>query len=126
MLSSVNLVTIDNFDYATPTAESLFEKIVLRPRHYEMETPQKGVRSDMFYTIITDLFSETTADDNGAYVNSRSNKKQYFIETNKGKVTNIKIVHQAPDKKCQKWEKLFFSIRQQRKFFHFRALLQAK
>ena len=62
-----------------------------------METPQKGVRSDMFYTIITDLFSETTADDNGAYVNSRSNKKQYFIEKNKGKVTNIKIVHQAPD-----------------------------
>ena len=93
------LVIIDNFDYATPTVESLFKRIVLRPRHYEMETPLKGVRSDMFYTIKTDLFSETTADDNGAYLNSRSNKKQYFIETNEGKVTNIKIVHQAPDRR---------------------------
>ena len=116
----------DNFDYATPTAEFLFETIVLRPRHYEMETPQKGVRSDIFYTINTYLFIEITAD--GAYLHSRSNKRQYFIETNKGKVTNIKIVHQTPDGRtllqCQKWEKILCSIRQQRKLFHSRALLQ--
>ena len=99
------LVTIDNFDYATPAAESLFERIALRPRQYEMETPQKGVRSDMFYTIKADLFNETTTDDNGAYLNSRSNRKQCFIETNEGKVTNIKIVHQKSD------GKLYYNIR---------------
>ena len=104
------LVTIDNFDYATPTSESLFERIVLQPRHYQMETPQKGVRSDMFYTIKPDLFNEATADDNGAYLNSRSNKKQNFIETNEGKVTNIKIVHQTPD------GRLYYNFRNGKKY----------
>ena len=59
----------------------------------------------MFYTIKTDLFNETTADDNGAYLNSRSNKKLYFIETNKWKVTNIKIVHMTSD------GRLYYNIR---------------
>ena len=59
----------------------------------------------MFYTIKTDLFNETTADDNGAYLNSRTNKKLYFIETNKWKVTNIKIVHMTPD------GRLYYNIR---------------
>ena len=91
------LVMIDNFDYATPTAEFLFERIFLQPQHYETETPQNGMRSDMFYTIKADSFNKTTANDNGTYLNSRSNNKQYFIETNEGKVANIKIVYQTPD-----------------------------
>ena len=99
------LVTTDNFDYATSTAESLFERIFLRPQHYKTEALQKGVRRDMFYTIKADLFNETTADDNGVYLNSRSNKKQYAIETNEGKVTNIKTVHQTPD------GRLYYNVR---------------
>ena len=76
------LVMIDNLDYTTPTTESLFKWIVLQ--HYKNEIPQKSVRSNMFYTIKADLFHETTANDNGIYFDSRSNKKQYFIETNEG------------------------------------------
>ena len=124
------LVMIDNFDYATPTAESLFQRIVLWPQHYEIETPQKGVRSDMFHTIKADLFNETIASDSGAYLNSRSKKKQYFIETNKRKVTNKKIVHQTPD------ERLSYNVRNEEDYsvvyvnkensFILEALLQAK
>ena len=58
------LATIDNFDYATPTAKSLLERTVLQPRHYEIETLQKGVRSNMFYTIKSSYlfnFNETIA-----------------------------------------------------------------
>ena len=96
---------IDNFDYATLTAESLFDWIVLQPQDYEKETPQKGVRSDMFYTIKADLFNETTTDDNGTYLNSRSNKKQYFIETNEGKITSTRIAHQTID------GRLYYNVR---------------
>ena len=104
------LVMIDNFDYATPTAESLFQSIVLQPQHYEIETPQKVLRSDMFYTIKADLFNKTIASDNGAYLNSRSKKKQHFIETNKRKVTNKKIVHQTPD------ERLSYNVRNEKNY----------
>ena len=51
------LATIDNFDYATPNGKSLFERTVLQPRYYEIETLQKGVRSNMFYTIKSYLFN---------------------------------------------------------------------
>ena len=51
------LATIDNFDYATPNAKSLFERTVLQPRHYEIETLQKGVRSNMLHTIKSYLFN---------------------------------------------------------------------
>ena len=74
------LVTIDNFDYTTLTAESMFERIVLRPQHYEIETQQKDMKIDMIYAIKAYLLNETTANDNASYLNSRSNKKQYFTE----------------------------------------------
>ena len=51
------LATIDNFDYATPTAKSMFERIVLQSRHYEIETLQKGVRSNIFFTVKSYLFN---------------------------------------------------------------------
>ena len=84
MLFCFTLATVDNFDYATPTAESLFERLVLRSRHYEMKTPQKGVRSYMFYTIKAGLFSGTTADDNGRlYYNVRNGKNYFVVYVNK-------------------------------------------
>ena len=50
-----------------------------------MEASQRNVRNDMVYTITGDFFNETTADKNGVYLNSRSNKKQYFtvVQVNK-------------------------------------------
>ena len=47
--------------------------------------------------VLTDLFNKISTNENGVYFNSRSNEKQYFIKTNKGKATNIKIAHQIPD-----------------------------
>ena len=64
----------------------------------------------MFYTIKADLFNKTIASDNGAYLNSRSKKKQHFIETNKRKVTNKKIVHQTPD------ERLSYNVRNEKNY----------
>ena len=45
------------------------------------------------------------------------------------KVTNIKIVHQTPDRRLYynvRNGKNYSVVRQQRKLFHFRPLLQAK
>ena len=55
------------------------------------------------------MFNKTTADDNGTYLNSRSNK-QYFIETNKRKVTNIKIFNQTPD------GRLYYNVRNEKNY----------
>ena len=99
-------VTIDNFDYASPTAESLFERIVLRSWHCEMEASQRNVRSDMVYPIKGDFFNEATTDKNGVYLNSRSNKKQYFTDSYQHKDCPPNTWWKAL-LRCQKWEKVF-------------------
>ena len=45
------------------------------------------------------MFNKVTADDNRAYFNSRSNRKQYVIESDRGRVTTIKTIHVTPDGK---------------------------
>ena len=81
----------------------MFEGIALRPQHYDIEMPQKGVRSDMVYTIYADLFNEATTDNNGAYLNSWSNKKQYFIASYHHKNCPPNTWWKAL-LQCQKWQ----------------------
>ena len=50
---------------------------MLNPEKFTRDTPLKGVRSDQFYTIKKECFNDVTTDDNGAYLNSRSNKRVY-------------------------------------------------
>ena len=88
-----NLFTIDNFDYAAPPNKSLFEGIALRPQHYDIEMPQKGVRSDMVYTIYADYLSYTIL------------TPEVIRSTTLLEVTIIKFVHQTPD------ERLHYSVR---------------
>ena len=58
----------------------------------------KGVCENYFYTISKEKFNDVTTDDNGAYVNSRSNKRYYFAEIEDGKLINVKIVHSEKEK----------------------------
>ena len=71
---------------------------MLNPEKFSQDTPLKGVRSDYFYTIKKECFDDVTNDDNGAYLNSRSNKRVYAVESlNDGELQNVKIVHQSND-----------------------------
>ena len=71
---------------------------MLNPEKFPQDTPLKGIRSDYFYTIKKECFHDVTNDDNGAYLNSRSNKRVYAVESfNDGELQNVKIVHQSND-----------------------------
>ena len=67
--------TGDKFDHENPFAESLIDRIMLNPEKGAQDTPLKGIRSDYFYTIKKKCFNDVATEDNGAYLNSRSNKE---------------------------------------------------
>ena len=69
---------------------------MLNPEKFTQDTPLKGIRSDQFYTIKKECFNDVTTDDNGAYLNSRSNKRAYALGVfNDGELQNVKIVHES-------------------------------
>ena len=68
---------------------------MLNLKEFAQDTPLKGIKSDYFYAIMKDY---VTTDDNGTYLNSRSNKKVYAVGSfNDGELQNVKIVHQNND-----------------------------
>ena len=86
------LVGFDKFDYENPTAESLIDRILLNPKKFAQDAPLKGLRIDYLYTIKKECFNDVTTDNNGAYLNSRSNKRVYTVGSfNDGKLQIIKI-----------------------------------
>ena len=88
--------TGDKFDHENPFAESLIDKIMLNPEKGAQDTPLKGIRSDYFYTIKKKCFNDVATEDNGAYLNSRSNKRVYAVGSfNDGELQNVKIVHKS-------------------------------
>ena len=92
------LVGFDKFDYENPSAESLIDRILINPEKFAPDTPLKGFRTDYFYTIKKECFNDVTTDNNGAYLNSRSNKKVYTVGSfNDGELQNVKMLHQSSD-----------------------------
>ena len=92
------LVRYDKFNYENPSIESLIDRIMLNPEKFAQDTPLKGIRSDYFYTIKKEWFNEVTIDNNGAYLNSRSNKRVSAVGSFiNGELQNVKIVHQSND-----------------------------
>ena len=73
------LVGFDKFDYENPSAESSIGRILINPEKFAPDTPLQGFRTDYFYTIKKECFNDVTTDNNGAYLNSRSNKKVYTV-----------------------------------------------
>ena len=90
------LVGYDKFHYENPSAESLIDRIMLNLEKFAQDTPLKGIRSDYFYKIKKECFNDITTDNNGAYLNSRSNKRVYALGSfNDGELQNFKIVHHS-------------------------------
>ena len=74
------------------------DKIMLNLKEFAQDTPLKGIKNDYFYAIMKECFNDVTTDDNGTYLNSRSNKKVYAVGSfNDGELQNVKIVHQNND-----------------------------
>ena len=91
------MVGYDEFDYENPSTESLVDRIILNPEKFAQDTPLKGIRSDYFYMTKT-IFNDVTTDGNGAYLNSRSNKRIYAPGLlNDKELQNVKIIHGSND-----------------------------
>ena len=92
------MVGYDEFDYENPSAESLIDRIILNPEKFAQDTPLKAIRSDYFYMTKKERFNDDTTDNNGAYLNSRSNKRIYAPGLlNDKELQNVKIIHQSND-----------------------------
>ena len=88
------LVAYDKLGYENPSAESLIDGIMRNPKKFAQDTPLKGIRSDYSYLIKKECCNDVTMeDDNGAYLNSRSNKRLYAMGSfNDGELQNVKMV----------------------------------
>ena len=56
-------------------------------KKYEKNSPAKGVRNNLMYTIKNCTLDDLTSDDNGAYVDSNSVKTQYYVQVDEKKQT---------------------------------------
>ena len=92
------MVGYDEFDYENPSAKSLIDRIILNPEKFAQDTPLKGIRSDYFYMTKKECFHDVTTEDNGAYLNWRSNKRVYAPGLlSDEEPENVKIIHQSND-----------------------------
>ena len=90
------LVAYDKLACEIPSAESLIDRIMLSLKKFAQGTPLKGIRSDLFHTIKKESFNDVTTDDNVSYLNSRSSKRVYTVETfTDGERQNLNIIHQS-------------------------------
>ena len=55
------------FDYSSPSAESLFQILYVEPEKLEVESPLKSVRKNKVYTVKNCLLTNITRDNNGSY-----------------------------------------------------------
>ena len=102
------LVACDKFVYENPSLQSLIDRIMLNLKKFAQDTLLKGIGGDYFYTIKKEYFNDVTTDNSGAYLNLRSNKRVYAVESfNDRELQNVKIVHQSNDDtyfyKSRKW-----------------------
>ena len=67
-------------DFQRPTAEQIFNIIILKARLYEVSSPLKNVREDTINTIKNHKLESITSDDNGAYNKSNGNKNIFMSE----------------------------------------------
>lgn len=72
------------FNFQNPSADILFQAILLDYSKYEENEPLKGIRRNQ-NTILNSKFNDACCDDNGAYINSRSTKKMYHVDFDRSK-----------------------------------------
>ena len=82
-----------DIDYENPTSEFLLNIILYDSSKYEVEHPLTCIRSNTLYTIKNKSVDQITCDNNGAYNNSRSNSKDFYVDIEDNQVKECKMVH---------------------------------
>ena len=95
-LSGLNLINCEDHIKAFSQADFLIRTLKSPEKSdYFKKTPPKGIRTNLFY--VTDRsqtsMADILADDNGAYLKSRSNKKLYYCTDGK-----VNIVYEESNK----------------------------
>ena len=78
------------FDHANPTAEMLLSVVLLRGKDFVKMAPLKEICHNKMYTVHEYTINQINCDDNGAYRDTGSVKKDYYIQEEDGKrIVNI-------------------------------------
>ena len=83
----------DNINYENPSSEFLLNVILCDSATYEVDNPMQCVRRNTIYTIKNKTQEQITNDGNGAYINSRSTSRNFFVEIENNKVTECNVIH---------------------------------
>ena len=94
-IPSIDITDQDSeFDYSSPSAESLFQILYVEPEKLEVASPLKGVRENKVYTVKNCSLTNITSDNNGSYHKQNRNCKEYFVELDENhRVKEAKILH---------------------------------
>ena len=68
------------FDHASPTGEMLLTVVLLRGRDFIEIEPFKGICHNNIYTVVGYTINQINYDDNGAYGDTKSVKKDYYVQ----------------------------------------------
>ena len=79
-----------DIDYENPTSEFLLNTILYDSCKYEVEHPLTCIRTNTLYTIKNKTVDQITCDDNGAYTNSRSTSKKFFVDIEENRVKTVR------------------------------------
>ena len=71
----------DDFDYYNPSAQSLFEILLMKAKEFEATTLPKGTRENYMFTPKEDV-DNIVADDNDAYIVTASSTRQFTVNVN--------------------------------------------
>ena len=71
----------DDFDYYDPSAESLFEILLMKAKEFEAAAHPKGTRKNYMFTTKDDV-DNIVADNNGAYLVTASATRQFKVIVN--------------------------------------------
>ena len=78
------------FDHENPTAEMLLTVVLLRGKDFVEMEPLKGICHSKMYTVVGYTIKQIICDDNGAYGDTKSVKKDYYVQEEDGKmIVNI-------------------------------------
>ena len=68
------------FDHASPTGEMLLTVVLLRGRDFIEIEPFKRICHNNIYTVVGYTINQINYDDNGAYGDTKSVKKDYYVQ----------------------------------------------
>ena len=66
----------------------LLTVVLLRGKYFVEMEPLKEISHNKMYTVVGHTINQINSDDNGAYGDTRSVKKDYYVQEEDGKLTD--------------------------------------